>query len=78
MLKYNYAHHRNEALKQAGIKFPTPLKTGTTIAGIVYKVLKHHAIEPHNIPALYNTNPPLAGWGGVGSRHTCHRGIDSS
>lgn len=28
---------RNEALKQAGIQFPTPLKTGTTIAGIVYK-----------------------------------------
>lgn len=28
---------RNEALKQAGLQFPTPLKTGTTIAGIVYK-----------------------------------------
>lgn len=29
---------RNEALKRAGIKFPTPIKTGTTIAGIVFKV----------------------------------------
>ena len=25
-------------LKKAGMKFPTPVKTGTTIAGIVFKV----------------------------------------
>ena len=29
---------RNEMLKKAGMKFPTPVKTGTTIAGIVFKV----------------------------------------
>ena len=29
--------HRNEALRHAGIKFPNPVKTGTTIAGIVFK-----------------------------------------
>lgn len=28
---------RNEALKRAGITFPKPIKTGTTIAGVVYK-----------------------------------------
>lgn len=28
---------RNEALRHAGIKFPNPVKTGTTIAGIVFK-----------------------------------------
>lgn len=32
---------RNEALKRAGITFPKPIKTGTTIAGIVYKVHVH-------------------------------------
>lgn len=29
---------RNESLVKAGLKFPTPIKTGTTIAGIVFKV----------------------------------------
>lgn len=28
---------RNEALKEAGITFSKPVKTGTTIAGIVFK-----------------------------------------
>ena len=29
---------RNEALMKGGLKFPNPIKTGTTIAGIVFKV----------------------------------------
>ena len=32
------ACHRNEELVKRGVKFPTPVKTGTTIAGIVFKV----------------------------------------
>lgn len=28
---------RNEALVKGGLKFPTPIKTGTTIAGIIFK-----------------------------------------
>lgn len=28
---------RNTALKKGGLKFPTPIKTGTTIAGIIFK-----------------------------------------
>ena len=28
---------RNELLRQKGVEFPSPVKTGTTIAGVVFK-----------------------------------------
>jgi hypothetical protein len=36
---------RNEALRRAGITFPKPVKTGTTIAGVVYKVQIMYIID---------------------------------
>ena len=35
---------RNAALQQKGFKAPKPYKTGTTIAGIVFKVSKIYII----------------------------------
>ena len=32
---------RNASLARSGVKMPTPVKTGTTIAGLVFKVTPH-------------------------------------
>lgn len=42
---------RNEVLKQSGMTFPKPVKTGTTIAGCVFKVSDYDGVEV--------TQPPL-------------------
>ena len=34
---YHSCSRRNEMLARAGLKFPKPVKTGTTIAGVVFK-----------------------------------------
>lgn len=36
--RFDSSFFRNAMLCKAGLKFPTPVKTGTTIAGIVFKV----------------------------------------
>ena len=36
--KHMHTVCRNEVLRRAGINFPKPVKTGTTIAGVIYKV----------------------------------------
>ena len=40
-----YVHMLVDAgMKRAGIGFPKPIKTGTTIAGVVYKVLLRNSL----------------------------------
>ena len=60
------AHHvycvRNEALRKKGLNFPSAVKTGTTIAGIVFKVCTYLQVVLCSYSHTHAT-----GWNFVGS-----------
>ena len=62
---------RNASLALAGVKMPTPVKTGTTIAGLVFKV---GTIEPLETVFHTSTN---TGWSYSWCRYTSYGGKHS-
>ncbi len=61
--------------EEGKIKAPKPMKTGTTIAGVVYKVTRNHTCKNVCLIQIQTTQQTICvciGWCSSGSRHKSH------